>query len=341
LACDKIISIDMVLPNGEIQTVDEMHRPDLFKALKGAGPNNFGIVTSFNLETIPLPNAAGLWTSMQTFSWDKATALRNARLDWMTKGTADDYDTGGFDVSGYYGLHDMPMIITHHIHTSHQSSQDLPNVFAPYKDIKPLEGADSTRVMPMSNLTIEIAESSPNGLRNTYATFTYKPTLELDEKLLQILEEGIEKVKKVPGIVAFMPLQPLSRRALSQMTNHGGNSLGLQESDGPLVIYLLSWMWSRSEDDALIFETTKDVLGKSEALAKEMGRWHRFKYMNYAEKWQADDIYTGYGEENFKQLKQLQRKVDPDGVFTKGGLCGGYFMLNEKLDVSGKVRDEL
>jgi hypothetical protein len=341
LACDKIISYEIVLPSGDIETVDEKNRPDLFKALKGAGPNNFGIVTSFNLETFPLPNPKGVWVTMQTFAYDKVSALRPARLDWMTKGISKDFDTGGYDVSGYYGAQDMYMVISQRIHTSHTSAETIPEVFSSYKSIETLEGANITRIVPMSQLTEEIAQTSPNGLRNTYATFTFKSTPELDEKLFEIFEDGLAKVKHVPGIVAFMPLQPLSKRAMQKMSNRGGNSLGLQESDGPLVIYLQSWMWARSEDDALMFQVSRDIIEKSEALAKEMGLWHRFKYMNYAEKWQADAIYSGYGEENHKHLKQLQRKIDPEGVFTKGGLCGGYFMLNEKVERKQILRDEL
>jgi FAD/FMN-containing dehydrogenase len=330
-----------VLPSGDIETVDEKHRPDLFKALKGAGSNNFGIVTSFNVETFPLPNPAGLWVSMKTYSYDKVPALRRARPSWMTTGVDTDFDTGGYEVSGYYGAQNMSMVVAQRIHTAHTSAETMPDVFSAYKDIEALQGADITRVMPMSALTEEISSSNPNGLRNTYATFTYKPTPEYEEKLFQIFEEGLEKVKHVPGIVAFMPLQPLSKRAMQQMSKRGGNSLGLDGSEGSLVICLNSWMWARSEDDALIFQTTKDIINKSEALAKEMGLWHRFKYMNYAEKWQADDIYSGYGKENHQQLKQLQRKIDPEGIFTKGGLCGGYFMLNEKVERTVKEKDEL
>jgi FAD/FMN-containing dehydrogenase len=321
--------------------VDQKLDPDLFKALKGAGPNNFGIVVSFTLETIPLPNPAGIWFSSKTFSSESIPALRSARHEWVTQGVVEDFDTGGYDVAGYYGAYDMSMALFQHIHTSHSSVRDPPKVYSLYHDIKALDGTEDTRIMPMSNVTELISQSNPNGVRNTYATFTYKPTPELEEKLFEILDEGIAKVKHVPGIGAFMPLHPLSRRSMSQMSNRGGNSLGLQESDGPLVIALQAWMWLNSENDALIFQTTKEIVRRSEAVAKEMGLWHRYKYMNYAEKWQADDIYEGYGEANHEKLKQLQKKLDPEGVFTKGGLCGGYFMLNEKVDRSERAKDEL
>lgn len=45
--------MEVVLANGDITQVSEDSHPDLFRALKG-GSNNFGIVTRFDLKTVPL-----------------------------------------------------------------------------------------------------------------------------------------------------------------------------------------------------------------------------------------------------------------------------------------------
>src|SRR5271169_2382002 len=74
-ACDSVLSFEIVLPNGAITTVDPNNHPDLFWALRGAGSSNFGVVTSFTLETIPLSNPAGVWLGYQLFSKDKAHQL--------------------------------------------------------------------------------------------------------------------------------------------------------------------------------------------------------------------------------------------------------------------------
>lgn len=265
---------------------------------------------------------------------DKAPALRKARLEWVTKGVNEDFDTGGYDVFGYDGSQNISLAISRHVHTNHPSTETWPAVFNPYKHIEtlPTEGSNVQRIMPMSHYTEESANLSPAGRRNTYNTFTYRPTEEFDAALFEIFMEGVEKVKHIPRVIAFMPLQPLSRQARSQMSLRGGNSLGLKESDGPLVICLQSWTWDREEDDALVFATVKDVMRRSEEKAKEIGVWHPYKYINYAEEWQAEDVYKGYGDESLKALKALQRRIDPEGVFTKGGLCGGYFRLNEKIE---------
>lgn len=51
LACDNIASCELVTASGIILDVSEKTFSDLYWALRG-GSNNFGIITSFNYETL-------------------------------------------------------------------------------------------------------------------------------------------------------------------------------------------------------------------------------------------------------------------------------------------------
>jgi FAD/FMN-containing dehydrogenase len=51
LACDNILSMEMVDASGQIRKVSETENPDLFWALRGGGNGNFGVVTNFNFRT--------------------------------------------------------------------------------------------------------------------------------------------------------------------------------------------------------------------------------------------------------------------------------------------------
>ncbi|RIB00613.1 hypothetical protein C2G38_1144212, partial [Gigaspora rosea] len=55
LALDSILSMDLVDPTGRLITVNKDQYTDLFFALRGAGVNNFGIVTSFTFKIYPTP----------------------------------------------------------------------------------------------------------------------------------------------------------------------------------------------------------------------------------------------------------------------------------------------
>lgn len=50
LAVDNVLNFEVVLANATIANANATNNPDLFKALKG-GNNNFGVVTSFKLQT--------------------------------------------------------------------------------------------------------------------------------------------------------------------------------------------------------------------------------------------------------------------------------------------------
>jgi FAD/FMN-containing dehydrogenase len=51
LACDSILSMEMVDAAGQVRHVSATENPDLFWALRGGGNGNFGVVTNFNFRT--------------------------------------------------------------------------------------------------------------------------------------------------------------------------------------------------------------------------------------------------------------------------------------------------
>jgi FAD/FMN-containing dehydrogenase len=53
-----------VLASGEIVNANHTSKPDLYWALKG-GSNNFGIVTRFDMSTVP---SAGNWANVSTYN---------------------------------------------------------------------------------------------------------------------------------------------------------------------------------------------------------------------------------------------------------------------------------
>lgn len=84
LTCDAVISLTVVLADGNIVEVNSQTYPDLFWALRGAGANSFGIVLgfTFKMEYVPEVNFIEL-----TWALDKAQTLNifNAWQQWVKK----------------------------------------------------------------------------------------------------------------------------------------------------------------------------------------------------------------------------------------------------------------
>lgn len=222
------------------------------------------------------------------------------------------------------------------VHTTHNTTETWPEVFAGYKDIEGLPNATQLSIWPFSAITEEIKKMNPYGKRNVYGTFTFRPSIELHTIILSIFREEFEKIKHIDGMQPNVIMHPLSRRTISQMNKNEGNALGLKEEDGPLIIVNYAGKWDHEADDHAFYGAYYQFMDRAESAAKEMGLWHRFKYVNYAEGTQ--NVWGGYGAENLKRLKQIQRKVDPLRVFTKGGLASGYFKLNEKDEEFEEVK---
>ncbi len=95
MACDSLLSADLVTAGGEAITASEERRPELFWALRGGG-GNFGVVTSFEFRThpvgpmvafagpvYPLESAAGVMEAVRDFAAGAPDAV-NVSATWWT-----------------------------------------------------------------------------------------------------------------------------------------------------------------------------------------------------------------------------------------------------------------
>jgi FAD/FMN-containing dehydrogenase len=81
--------------------------------------------------------------------------------------------------------------------------------------------------------------------------------------------------------------------------------------------------WTDSSEDDTMLHIAKSSYEAIESDAKKMKKDEPFLYLNDAN-W-TQNPFVRYGEGNFKRLKEIRDKFDPNGVFTK--LCKGGFKL--------------
>jgi hypothetical protein len=136
-----------------------------------------------------------------------------------------------------------------------------------------------------------------------------------------IYTTALSNITSITGLIASLTLQPYPVSLLRKSVEHGGNSLGLSPSDGPLVSILLLTTWQNKSDDDVIFKTMREALENIKAVAAAKNTAVDYVFMNYAAAFQ--DPISSYGAENKRKLQLVSKKYDPEGLFQKG-VPGGF-----------------
>ncbi|RDL32612.1 uncharacterized protein BP5553_09068 [Venustampulla echinocandica] len=309
-ACDNVLNYEVVLADGSIVIASPTSEPNLYWALRGGSGTNFGIISRFDLATF---EQGPLWGGSKYYSIISNASLAEAFSKFAVDAPTDDFAHlyiafGYADSFGGFAAVSGP--------TYGKPVADAP-IFDELSKIPAL--IDATGLNNITALAIALDQTAYVRFR----TVTFKNDANLIKQLVQIYVEETSTVLDIPGILPFFSFQPISLNIIDKMKKNGGNVLGLSEADGPLVIMNVNWGWSDAADDARISDTVLRFFSRSIALAKSMSLDHRFIYMNYAGLDQG--VFAGYGEHNLGRLKDIQKRYDPHGVFTK--LQPGYFKL--------------
>ncbi|KAK4868055.1 hypothetical protein LT330_007253 [Penicillium expansum] len=317
-ALDNVFEYEVVLANGTITTASETHNQDLYFALRGGG-NNFAIVTAFTVRTF----AQGpVFTGQTSYSPNQTEQVLDKIYDLFTDRDLTSDVEMGYDMYYSYatGNDDFTLMGIQRYGKPIQN----PPVFRDIDQIPTLSRTTAIRSMSaVSNGSIAMGTT-----RNLFATLTVSPSRSLLSEGLQIFREEVEPIKAVPGLRTNFISYPMQRHAIAAMKQRGGNALGIDlECDEPLFIILLSTAWSDASDDVAVNTMTANAIRRIESAAQDLGVANRYKYINYASAQQAREVFPGYGEANLQRLKDVQKAVDPRGIFTSKGLWSGFVKL--------------
>jgi len=312
-ALDGVRSYELVAASGQVLEVNLESYPDLYWALRGGG-NNFGIVTRFDLETFP---QGGMWGGSMITGPDTLDQVLDAFHDFAYTSTGD-VDAFSFSAFCWFQEHKMFIASSTLVYARPVES---PAIFENYTKIESMHS--TLKMRDMVDMSAEISSSSPNGLRESYWTATFRISREMLQVIVDIWKEEIEPIKEVEGLIPALVYQPMTSDVTSRFAKNGGNCLGIKESEGPLLNINYSVMWKNEEDDEAVLHAARQTIKRSVEKSKELGLDHRYIYQNYA--WHEQDVFAGYGEENRERLREISKKYDPEQVFQK--LQPGYFKL--------------
>ncbi|KAL6802596.1 hypothetical protein GGI42DRAFT_29387 [Trichoderma sp. SZMC 28013] len=301
LACDNVISYELVLANGQILNVTEKSHPDLFWGMRGAGIT-FGIVTRMELRTF---NLGQIWGGASVFAHENKTAVFDAFNKFVHDGS--DPSTEAFMLATD-AAKDGNSVYTFIM--SHSNPQSDTAVFDDIKRLTPL--VSSTQIRTLKNLCDEMDSQNEPGFRFRTSSLSVKCDLPTLKQIDAIHKESVALLKDCDGFVPSILYQPLLGPMLP--SDETGNALGIKLEDTPLIIVALLWRWTDIQHDKIIFDVADQFAEKVEKAAQAQGTFHRYQYLNYADRHQ--DVYGSYGEENRKRLLAIKAKYDPEDLMS-------------------------
>ncbi|RYP48693.1 hypothetical protein DL768_005473 [Monosporascus sp. mg162] len=310
LAADNVHNFEIVLSDGSIKNANAQENEDLFWALKGGGPN-FGIVTRYDLKTIPV---GAIWCQLNIYAPGQALEVLDAFTEWQTNGASDLKSTIGLIM----GLDTVTVGLLYF------EPADQPEAFRPFYDLEPLQVA-----IPPTNATLSFLNEVLGGafpftpLRHDYRGISSRIDGNTTKEVYQHWVERALAVRESTGASQIFGIQHVPSELAKQGVAKGGNPLGIPEEDQLWWTTLVDW------EDATQDDVVRSVSIETEnywlQLGEERGLRIPFLYMNDASRDQ-NPIAT-YGAENVNRLKQIAKKYDPTEFFQK--LQYGGFLLSK------------
>ncbi|KNG89020.1 FAD binding domain protein [Aspergillus nomiae NRRL 13137] len=302
----------VVTASGRIVTASANHFSDLYWALRGGG-NNLGLVTKFNLYTIPSSTMRG---TTRAFEQARLPEVVSAFTSVARGATSDG------NAQQYVAFARMQGVTVASAELSYALNTTDPPIFKPYRDIPAL--ADITESRSLVEYAEYINDQNPDGHREMYWTVA----AQLDESFARwAAEYFFEVMPQAANISGGNPViiyQALTEPMLANMTKFAGNALGLDTSQGPLILFNMAFWWDNAADDNAVYAFIYDYFKVITEEAKKRGIAHQYIYMNYGSQFQ--DVISGYGAESKARLQKVAATYDPRGVYQT--LQPGYFKLN-------------
>ncbi|KAJ0106895.1 FAD binding domain-containing protein [Diaporthe amygdali] len=311
--CDNVVNFEVVLADGSLVNANSTSHHDLYRALKG-GSSNFGIVTRFDLNT--LPNTP-LWGGIRTYDYNLyADVALESIADFAN---ADESQGDNALIVLIVTSGDTTIsLLTNQINT--QGVTDAPS-FAKLSSLPAL--TDSMQIATVGELTG--SGGTPAGLRNVWFTSTFGADTDLLRTVKGLYEDFLADLWTLLPADTFetqIVFQPIPSYLAQAGERKGGNVLGLDSSlKKNAVLFLLTLKTKTAADEAVIHARGGVFFAKVGEAVKASGNSLPFVYLNYANP--SQDPLGSYGAENIELIREVSAKYDPQGFFQRR-VPGGF-----------------
>ncbi|ROT43182.1 FAD-binding domain-containing protein [Sodiomyces alkalinus F11] len=314
-SASSVYEFEVVLANGTIVAASETNHPDLFKALKGGG-NNFGIVTTYVLQTYRQGDVWGGNLAYPIRSKSKDAQLLRAVRDFTEY---NDDDKAAVIVTAERA--NLNLVDSWIVFLFYDGPQPPAHVFKNFTDAGPLVNTCRTRtyadLIGNSNWVIV------PGSNVQMATETIPlPPAEHGADMFDALHSHWREVSKttlaVPGIVASIAYQPIPR-AIAREARARGDDLISADDDADRLIIEMNYSFippSKYDEMADTLEATYSGFRERVLEWQEEGKLPDVYLplaMNYG--FYRQDYFGRLKPENSRLAAEVARSVDPYGLF--------------------------
>ncbi|KAI2473545.1 6-hydroxy-D-nicotine oxidase [Annulohypoxylon bovei var. microspora] len=317
LGVDSIVNFEVVLADSTIVNANKNENSDLYRALKGGGPNfgmllsncheNWvkfidgiskpGIVTRFDIQTYEIK---AQYTLNIYDRADYANILR-ATIE-VQEAMETDPKYGMFVTFNptmcFVGLFYADWI------------EETPRAFQSFFNLKSLVSS----VVPTTNGTMKSlvnALGPATHLRRQVCTASTKISYDM---YLDVHRHWLKMLEKYPGAGnMFYAIQPVSTAVPQLAEARGGNSLGMECV--PQTWWAFASEWQDEENDASGYQGVSELCSGAQKIAQDKGQLLDLLFMNDAST--SQNVLGSYGADSARRLQETAAKYDPEGVFQK------------------------
>jgi FAD/FMN-containing dehydrogenase len=287
LACDNLLSVDLVTADGHLLTASPGENADLFWGVRGGG-GNFGIVTSFEYR---LHRVGPMLGGLVIYPMSQARELLRLYHDF-TSDAPDELGSLAILATLPDGTKAVVLLLAYDGPVAKGERRLRPlRTFGP-----PL--ADQVSEMPYTALQSIVEKFNPPGLRN------YWKTSYLDELGDDAIGAMVERHATAPSPYAHAVLYTLGG-AVSRI---GRQDTAVEYRDARHALLVVG-MWSEPAEDDENIRWVREFWNVMQPFSSAGF------YVNYEADAAPERVKAAYGAEKYERLVALKNKYDPANLF--------------------------
>jgi FAD/FMN-containing dehydrogenase len=285
MACDNLVSADIVTAAGDLVTASEHLHPDLFWGLRGGG-GNFGVVTSFEYQLHPVQQVL---SGIIAFPFEMtATVLKRFRELAVQAPDACTWFAG--ILPGPAGGKLTAVVVSHF-----GPEEEGQRALRPIRELGSI-ALDTVARIPYCAMQQQLDAPYPKGLRNYWKTAFMN---ELTDEVIGLLIEAMRDtpsdrdsilIESYGGAISRVP-----KDATAFEHRYSPFNVGILAISTNPALDQAELAWARNWYQRILPHST----GGS--------------YVNYLS--EGDDVHTAYTDARFRRLAGIKARYDPGNLF--------------------------